>query len=298
MKIGSRLVLGTAQLGMEYGIANTTGHPDIKKACAIVQSAWEGGIREFDTAQAYGISEKVLGKAIAENNLNKRAMITTKLNSKINHLSKRAVFNSVEQSLRNIGISKFKCIMMHGEHVLQQWNNGTGKIMDELIGSNLVEWIGISVYSPHAALRAMENESITAIQIPSNILDRRFEKAGLFGDNLSKKTQMYVRSVFLQGLLLSDPDTLPSKIMYTRPILNRFAALSRRYDISKLELALGYAKEAYIRAKIIIGVETPEQISENLRVWKSRFPTHLVQEAEKSFQGVDEKILNPFLWPN
>ena len=56
----NRLVLGTAQLGMDYCIANTTGQPVYDTAKTIVQEAWESGICEFDTAQAYGQSEQVL----------------------------------------------------------------------------------------------------------------------------------------------------------------------------------------------------------------------------------------------
>lgn len=60
----SRLVLGTAQLGMAYGIANRSGEPDAKRARRIVMTAWDKRIREFDTAQAYGSSEQVLGDSI------------------------------------------------------------------------------------------------------------------------------------------------------------------------------------------------------------------------------------------
>ena len=59
-----RLVLGTAQLGMSYGIANSMGQPDQDVANAIVREAWDSGICKFDTAQAYGDSERVLGAAL------------------------------------------------------------------------------------------------------------------------------------------------------------------------------------------------------------------------------------------
>ena len=45
----SRLVLGTAQLGMDYGIANANGRPVYNTARSIVQEAWESGICEFHT---------------------------------------------------------------------------------------------------------------------------------------------------------------------------------------------------------------------------------------------------------
>ena len=58
----NRLVLGTAQLGTNYGIANRMGKPDFDTAEAIIKTTWDAGIREFDTAQGYGDSEQVLGE--------------------------------------------------------------------------------------------------------------------------------------------------------------------------------------------------------------------------------------------
>src|SRR5438552_4624627 len=59
--VTNRLALGTAQLGMQYGVANRTGQPDLEVATRIVSTARQAGIRYFDTAQAYGKSETVLG---------------------------------------------------------------------------------------------------------------------------------------------------------------------------------------------------------------------------------------------
>ena len=51
------MVLGTAQFGMDYGIANLMGKPTRKDVLSILALAWEKGVRRFDTAPGYG-SEK------------------------------------------------------------------------------------------------------------------------------------------------------------------------------------------------------------------------------------------------
>ena len=66
MKRESRLVLGTAQLGTHYGIANRTGVPEPERAISIIEEAIHTGIREFDTDQAYGKSEAIPGTVLAE----------------------------------------------------------------------------------------------------------------------------------------------------------------------------------------------------------------------------------------
>lgn len=75
----SRLVLGTAQLGMKYGIANTSGAPAKDEAFAILDAALEGGINTFDTAAAYGESEGVLGAWIGSRAAKKDIYIITKI---------------------------------------------------------------------------------------------------------------------------------------------------------------------------------------------------------------------------
>lgn len=58
----SRLMLGTAQLGMAYGVANTAGRPDFRQAVRLIAAAADGGVNCFDTAAAYGDSEVILGR--------------------------------------------------------------------------------------------------------------------------------------------------------------------------------------------------------------------------------------------
>ena len=59
----SRLALGTAQFGMDYGVSNESGQVAQEQAGEILRLAWRAGINTLDTAIAYGESEEVLGKA-------------------------------------------------------------------------------------------------------------------------------------------------------------------------------------------------------------------------------------------
>jgi len=68
LNIADKMVLGTAQFGMDYGIANVSGKPTKKEIFKILLFAWEKGIRNFDTAPGYG-SEKVLGEFIVAHKL-------------------------------------------------------------------------------------------------------------------------------------------------------------------------------------------------------------------------------------
>ena len=71
------MILGTVELGMAYGINNTQGKPSLEKSFEVLDFAWDGGIRELDTASAYGDSEKIIGMYQSARNIQFR--VDTKL---------------------------------------------------------------------------------------------------------------------------------------------------------------------------------------------------------------------------
>ena len=75
----SKMQLGTVQFGLDYGIANTSGKPSYETARDIIAVAWEGGINTLDTAAAYGDSEEVIGRVLAELNLQGEMQIISKV---------------------------------------------------------------------------------------------------------------------------------------------------------------------------------------------------------------------------
>ena len=62
----SKVTLGTAQLGMAYGVANRTGMPDLAEVRRMVERALDLGVNTFDTAPGYGESERRLGRVLDE----------------------------------------------------------------------------------------------------------------------------------------------------------------------------------------------------------------------------------------
>ena len=73
----SKLILGTVQLGLNYGVNNSSGKPTLDTAFNILNLAYESGIRTFDTAEAYGDSQEVIGRYIKQFP-NKKFKIITK----------------------------------------------------------------------------------------------------------------------------------------------------------------------------------------------------------------------------
>ena len=67
--------------------------------------------------------------------------------------------------------------------------------------------------------------------------------------------------------------------------------------MTRQEMALGYLKREIREAKLVFGVETHDQIVQIESYWSGSLPSSVISMAKESFQDVDEKILNPSLWP-
>ncbi len=157
-KTESRLVLGTAQLGMPYGIANSTGKPDFETAVSLIKTAWEHGIREFDTAQAYGESEAVLGRALSSLGISNEARIITKLDPKLEPQQGHNIKRAINRSLERLQIPSLYGLMLHREEWLDYLNNGLEKTLRDLVLDGTVQHLGVSLYTPVKALQALESD--------------------------------------------------------------------------------------------------------------------------------------------
>lgn len=291
-----KLVLGTAQLGFPYGISNKVGQPDQATATEIIRQAWDSGIRQFDTAQAYGIAEEVLGKAFFELGLLGKAQVISKFDPTLDYFSLSDMSRALNRSLDSLGIPSLFCMLLHSEDILSFWNNGLVKIFQNLLLNGKVKKLGVSVYSPGKAIEALKTEYIDVVQLPTNILDRRFENAGVFqlADEMEK--DIYIRSIFLQGLLLMKPEEIPAKMAFARPIIEKFESLSNDLGLSRLEVAMGYIKSEMPNTYVIFGAETKNQVNENVNAWEGEMPESLNKEIKKCFMNVGEEVLNPVLW--
>jgi aryl-alcohol dehydrogenase-like predicted oxidoreductase len=264
-------------------------------AVDIVRECWESGIRAFDTAQGYGDSERILGQILHDLGLSQNAIIISKFDPQIDHSDFNSMSKALDQTLRRLGVESLYGIMLHKENMLSLWDKGLKDILNRFTLSGKVQNIGISVYSPYIAAEALKAEGIDMVQLPSNILDRRFENAGIFNlaEHMNKK--VYIRSVFLQGLLLMNPCDVPKKMTSAKAEIEKLEMLSKEYGLTKQEITLGYVK-SLDNAHVLFGAETPQQVRENVSAWEKEIPDSLMGKIKYVFANVDEEVLNPSLW--
>ena len=114
----SQLMIGSAQFGTDYGIANRSGQPSYQAILDILACAYEGGVNCVDTAAAYGSSEEVLGRALAELRIADEFIVATKVPPLPEELSStqtadEIVEESVTRSLQRLRLEVLPICLLH-----------------------------------------------------------------------------------------------------------------------------------------------------------------------------------------
>ncbi len=262
-KLMRRLVLGTVQLGMAYGV-DAVSQPTIEEAYAILDEAFAAGIRTFDTASAYGSAEEVLGSWLAARGHS----------DKVEIISKGSGRADLELSLQRLDLKRLEGYLLHN-------NMGSVEELQDSQRLGLVKHIGASVYSPDEIQSWFEY-----VQIPYNALDRRFEKL---------QGTVFARSPFLQGVLLMDPSALPQHLVTARPHLEGFIAVARRFNLSQLQAAILFALHGNTDHRVVFGVKTVEQLREIIAAARTPLPEGFL-EAVRNLPIPSREIVDPSQW--
>ena len=288
--VTERLALGTAQLGMSYGIANRTGQPDLEAATQIVVTARSAGIRYFDTAQAYGDSETVLGSVFQRIGTGDVAVVT-KLPPQVDTSDADAIVGKIRESLRRLGMPSVWGILLHREDQLDFWDGAVGAAFARAKSEGLVSHAGVSVYSTQRALEALKIDSLDALQVPASIFDRRMSRAGVFAAAARRGVSVFVRSIFLQGLALLPSDRAP----VGKEAVMEYERFCREHNLDRRAFALQYALSFAPDPVLVIGAETPEQVAANCAP-TTPLADGLREEWDRRWSDDVESLVNPSLW--
>lgn len=298
------IMLGTAQLGIPYGIANQSGCPSDGEAQAILDFALANGVDQFDTARAYGHAESRLGAALARNS--SEACVVTKL-PPLSDLPDeapaqdvvRAVEASIFRSCHALRRRRLDVLLFHRAADMFRWQGAAMEHLMTLRNEGVLREIGVSVYTPEEAMQCIADLRIGHLQIPFNLLDRRWTSAAFRGALRHRPDlKVHARSVFLQGLLIRDAAIWPSWIASSRSLVERIGklclALGRRNPI---DLCVAYVRAFPWVTSLVVGVERREQLEALLE--NARGCALSAGEAERvqaAFPDVPERLLDPAKW--
>lgn len=298
----SRLMLGTAQFGKPYGVANRAGQLGIAEVRAIVAAALEGGVNCFDTAAAYGPSEELLGQALAElgaESAAKGAVVVTKVEplsdevTAIPAVAAKAIERSVEESRRRLRMDCLPVVLFHREA-----DAAHGEVLLRLADRRWLRQAGVSCENrPGPAAEIVSDDRFAAVQLPGNLLDRRQRRSGVLASAAERGVAVFLRSVYLQGLLVMPEAEMPAALQAIAPVRRRLEAIAGEGGMSLAELALRAMLSEEGVTCLLTGVETVEQVRENLEMFdRGPLPVDLLAAIEAAVPELPEALITPALW--
>lgn len=287
-----KLILGTVQLGLDYGINNSSGKPSQEEAFSILNYAYDQGLRKLDTAEAYGNSIDVIGSYHSAYP-NKRFDIISKLNP-LADVTKIDLRSHVDKSLNILSTQQLYAYMFHSYNSLKSKPSLFNEFL-ELKNEGIVKNIGISVYTNDEIEDIIENfGEFDFIQMPFNLLDNSKRRRTLIEKAKLKDIDTHTRSTFLQGLFFKNDQELQSKLLPLKPYLSKLTSIANRWQIPIEDLAIQYViQKAYIK-NVLIGVETKAQLEANLVICKKYKALDWTEVDEIDVKELD--LLNPANW--
>lgn len=286
----SKLCLGTVQFGMCYGVNNALGRKPGKDECFdIINEALLAGITCFDTAHAYGNAESLLGEFPWGD---RKPQIISKLPPRCTNTD---VKDKLVESFNSLRMKKIYGYMLHCAE--DMYRKSIMESMELLKEQKLVDKIGVSVYEPEDAMKAVSDKRIDIIQIPYNVLDQRLDKVGFFEMVQNGHKEIYARSAFLQGLLLMDPNKAESKVNGSGKWIKNFHSIVKDRGYTPSEAAMLYCMYHPGIDYVVFGVDTPQQLKCNVAIQKeiSDFDG-CYEDLSGAFLDVPREILMPSLW--
>jgi aryl-alcohol dehydrogenase-like predicted oxidoreductase len=285
-----KFILGSAQVGLQYGVTNYKKKISNLELAKIFKLAKSKKIKFIDTARKYGCAEQKIG-IYSKKNFN----VITKI-PKIPSYHKDIsswVNKQVLKSLKNLKINKIYAVLIHNEQDLIGRNKNTFmNALNKLKLKKIIKYVGISLYNYSNLKKIASEPTIDIIEGPLNIFDQRI----LLKKNIkilkNKNIKFIARSIFLQGMLLSNFSFIKKfkKLYKLKKHWKTYEDWLKKNNFSKLEGCLNFIYNCKNINFSILGYSSYQELQEilSVKLKKIIIPKFLSLE--------DDNLINPLKW--
>jgi aryl-alcohol dehydrogenase-like predicted oxidoreductase len=287
--LNNKLILGTVQMGVPYGISNSSGKISLENSLEILSFAFDNGIEILDTAEAYGNAHEVIG-TFHKQHPDKRFKIITKLP----HQSKMNINDKVDEYLKELGVKQLHALLFHSFSTYQETVNNFD-VLRNLKAAGKTKYLGVSVYTNTEIETVLLNDDIDIIQLPFNLFDNENLRGDILKTAQEKGKIIHTRSALLQGLFFKDVNDDIAIVKKLKSELSTLSVISNSHDIRISQLALGYCLLQPNIDNVLIGVDSIDQLKDNLNAVNFHLKKEIVDEINTiNVKNLD--LLNPSLW--
>ena len=283
----NKIILGTAKIGIkDYGFSSKKNHSNDEK---LLLKAEEYGISTLDTSPRYGSAEFAIGKFHDANGV--KFKVDTKVDNLLvnDHESEYKIFNSVENSIRRMNVSKINTLYLHQNELEILSDTKILNALEKLKNEGLIEKIGSSIYNYEECQYSIDCDIYDVVQVPVSIMDS-FIYSTTVRKNELKNTQLVARSIFLQGILFNRVD-VKKKIQQSESVLKylqKIDDLSAKYNISLIDISCAFVASLPSIINIIVGTKSIENLSSITNASLLNLPIELFNEIDKLSEGYKE----------
>jgi aryl-alcohol dehydrogenase-like predicted oxidoreductase len=296
----ARLALGTAQLGLDYGVANRGGRPPGEEVDRILRTALDLGVEYVDTAAAYGDAEAAIGRFLRTARPSDRVRIGTKTPRFEGGLSTaalaQALTQSIDRSRARLGRDTLDDLLIHAADNLREYGSA---LVDLLMGhqaAGRVGRIGISIYDAEDVRLAMAYPPLAVTQFPFNVFHRALAEQGLVDGLRRAGHETFARSALQQGLLILEPAEGEAAVSGSGTWLARFRDVCAQYHLDPLSAALAYAVSESRADFVVVGVDSLDQLRRLPRLLESNLPARFAGEVAMRLLDIPPSVRDPRLW--
>ena len=195
-------------------------------------------------------------------------------------------------SKKKLKVGKLYGLLIHNsDYLFKKKGEDIYKVLKYIKNVGLISKFGYSIYNFKDIKKICTIFKPDIIQCPLNIFDRRLLKNGNLKVIKKEGIELHIRSVFLQGLLLTSDRVILKKFYKWDSLFKKWNNWIKLKKFSKLEACLNYVNSIKGIDKILVGIDNIDQFKEiiNLKFRKNFYcPNYL--------QSRDIKLINPHLW--
>ena len=286
-ELASKLAIGTAQFGMEYGIANKDGQVQQDEITAILYLARRNRIGTLDTAKAYGTSEKAIGSYL-KNHEKSSWKIIIKISDFKNSLSQQ-----LKDSIKKLSARPTALLAHSAELYL---NEAFQAELQSVKEKNSITNTGVSLYNEHEINQVLGSDfKPDIIQLPMNILDTRLYRRGILSQLVEEGIEVHTRSAFLQGLFYLPEFELKNRFSDAIPYLGKLKSIAEAAGLTLSELSLLWLVSLEEVSKVVIGIDSANHLNSHLKSLEKKVTPACFEKA-LSIHYENDNILNPSNW--
>ena len=201
-----------------------------------------------------------------------------------------------EKSLARLHLNYLDTYLLHSARYV--YNDAIIETLNRLKKEGYARKVGVSVYEPEEAKKCIERANVDFMQLPYSIFDQRMKNNGVFdlADANGNTTQIHSRSAFIQGLILMQENQVPDFLVKAKPIVKLIDKLCKKYNISRIALAMNYVKQEKAISHLVFGVDNIEQLKENIDIFQTDISKKIVDDISREFRNIEADIVMPSLW--